>query len=201
MSETLSVLPLAAGSVWEKVAFIVAILLIAHVITLWISTVMWTYRDIQARTSDRSVHAICTLLVAIFNIPGLALYLMLRPQQTLADRFDRQLEVEAFMHDMRDKPSCPSCRRSVDEAFLACPYCRTALRSACDDCGTALDRSWVICPYCMTDRGRPREPEQRPETAAASAPRSGQPGWRENGRAKPTTALTPSASGSLPPGR
>ena len=91
MPETLSVLPLAAGSLWEKVAFIVAILLIAYVVTLWISTVMWTYRDIQARTSDRSVHAICTLLVAVFNIPGLALYLMLRPQQTLSDRFDRQL--------------------------------------------------------------------------------------------------------------
>jgi len=139
MSETLSVLPLAAGSVWEKVAFIVAILLIAYVITLWICTVMWTYRDIHARTSDRSVHAICTLLVAVFNIPGLALYLMLRPQQTLADRFDRQLEVEAFMHDMRDKPSCPSCRRSVDEAFLACPYCRSTLRSACQECSRPLE--------------------------------------------------------------
>jgi RNA polymerase subunit RPABC4/transcription elongation factor Spt4 len=199
MSEILSVLPLAAGSVWEKVALVAAILLIAYVITLWISTVMWTYRDIQARTSDRSVHAICAFLVAVFNIPGLALYLMLRPQQTLSDRFDRQLEVEAFMHDMRDKPSCPSCRRSVDEAFLACPYCRTTLRSACEDCGTALDRNWVICPYCMTDRGAAREPERRPATPAAAQSRGRQ--WRQNVQPKPSTALSTSASGSLPPGR
>ncbi len=197
MSQTLSLLPFSAGSIWEKVALIALILLVTYVITLWVTIVMWTYRDVQARTADRSVQAICTFLVAIFNVPGLALYLLLRPQERLSDRFERQLEVEAFMRDMRDKPTCPSCRRTTDENFIACPYCKTAIRTACDRCSAALDQSWVMCPYCGTERGRTAEPERRAETAAAGD-RGRQP-WRTNGSLKRNGALSPSTSPSLPP--
>ena len=195
MFEVLGLLPFSAGSVWEKIALIALILLVAYIVTLWVTTVMWTYRDIHNRTADRSLQAVCTFLVAVFNIPGLALYLMLRPQETLSDRFERQLEVEAFMRDMRDKPTCPSCRRSTDENFIACPYCKTTIRTACERCSAALDRNWVICPFCGTERGT-AEPDRRPETVAA-ANRGRQP-WRTNGNLRRNPAFSPQTSGSPP---
>jgi type IV pilus assembly protein PilB len=45
-------------------------------------------------------------------------------------------------------PQCPQCLNPVEERFVACPYCRHALRSACGACGMTLKKKWTSCPYC-----------------------------------------------------
>ena len=51
----------------------------AFLAALWISLVIWTYRDIRARARDPLVQTLATLLVAVLNLPGVLVYLILRP--------------------------------------------------------------------------------------------------------------------------
>ena len=51
----------------------------AFLAALWISLVIWTYRDIHTRARDPLVQTLATLLVAVLNLPGVLVYLILRP--------------------------------------------------------------------------------------------------------------------------
>ena len=51
-----------------------------YALVLWFSAVVWVYRDVRNRTSDPVSQLIAVLLVAVFNLPGLVVYLVIRPQ-------------------------------------------------------------------------------------------------------------------------
>lgn len=174
---------------WQDLAVAAVIALVAYALVLWIAALVWTYRDVQERTRDQATHAIAVLLVLVFNFPGLLLYMVLRPKSTLAQLYDRQLEAEALLHEIQEQATCPSCRRKVEQDFVACPYCRSTLRVACESCGRALMAAWVLCPYCGTNRLTPAQP--RPEPAAAVAPPPALPARPKRGS---TARYTPPAS-------
>ena len=140
---------------WQDAARIAVIVLVAYLLVMWIAALVWTYRDISARTRDPFTQAISVLMVVFFNLPGLLLYLILRPTDTLADAYDRQLEAEALLSEIQEQATCPSCRRKIENEFIACPYCRTTLRAACESCTKPLAFGWVVCPYCGSDRPSP----------------------------------------------
>lgn len=140
---------------WQDALIVAVIVLVAYLLVMWIAALVWTYRDAQARTRDPFTQNICLLLVVIFNLPGLLLYLVLRPRHTMIEMYDHQLEAEALLQEIQEQATCPSCRRKVEPDFVACPYCRSVLRSACDDCGRAVSSTWVLCPYCGVERTLP----------------------------------------------
>ena len=132
------------------------LLLLAYVLVLWLSAVVWVYRDVKTRTADEVSQWIAVLLVAVFNLPGLIVYLVIRPQVTIADSYERSLEAEAILHELQlAASSCQNCRRPVEDDFHVCPHCRTTLREACRSCGRWVRTSWATCPYCATDRSAP----------------------------------------------
>ncbi len=47
---------------------------------------------------------------------------------------------------------CPNCGGRVEQSYLACPACGSALREKCPECGQSLDKSWRFCPYCQKER-------------------------------------------------
>ena len=55
----------------------------AFLIALWVSLVVWTYRDIRSRARDPLVQTLSALLAAVLNLPGVLVYLILRPPRTL----------------------------------------------------------------------------------------------------------------------
>ncbi len=149
---------------WESVFALVAGLLIAYAVVLWIGAVVWTYRDIRERTRDGWSQTVAALLVVVFNMPGLILYLILRPHETLTEAYEHRLESEAVKREVMElNRSCPSCARPAKEEFLLCPYCRTKLHEPCGGCGRALELGWLVCPYCGA---------QGPQTALAPALRA-----------------------------
>jgi hypothetical protein len=134
---------------------LVGVVLAAYLVVLWAATVLWTYRDIRMRSEDLSVQVLAVALVLLLPFGGLFLHLILRPPQTLAERYERTLEEEYLRRDIEERYVCPECQRAAEPDFLACPYCRTTLRRRCDDCERVLDLTWSICPYCIGN-GSPR---------------------------------------------
>ena len=163
------------GGSLESTLRLVALLLIAYALVLWLSAIVWAYRDVRNRTTDSGSQVIAVLLVALFNLPGLIVYLVIRPQATLTDAYEHSLEAEAILHELQlTANSCQNCRRPIDDDFNICPQCRTVLREPCRTCGRAIRTSWVACPYCTSDRVPSRTPPataQPQSTAPLTPPR------------------------------
>jgi hypothetical protein len=183
---------------WESLAYVAGVVFAAYLLIMWIAALVWTYRDIVSRTRDTFTQTVSLVLVLVFNLPGLLLYLILRPKDTLADQYDRQLEAEALLHELQEQATCPRCRRKIESDFVACPYCREQLRIACESCGKAMAPTWVMCAYCGTER-RDVAPAPRAAATAQPAPAASSPAPSSSATTarvrRPSTATyTPPAS-------
>ena len=81
----------------------------AFVVALWLSMIVWTFRDARRRSRDIFAILLATLMVAIFGPLGLLLYVLLRPPVTLDELYERSLEEEALLQDLEERPRCPGC--------------------------------------------------------------------------------------------
>src|SRR5436309_8506846 len=143
---------------------------------LWLSIIVWVYRDIRERTRDLGLQVLAVFITMMFfpgfNIPGLALYLMLRPRETLEEAYSRSLEEEALLREIGDEGLCPSCRRFTERGWRICPFCQTQLKDICGECEQLLSFNWVVCPYCTAERkGAARRMDPMPPPAVATASR------------------------------
>ncbi|MGD2144274.1 MAG: zinc ribbon domain-containing protein [Anaerolineae bacterium] len=110
--------------------------------------VIWTFRDIRARTRDILAQILATLLVLVLPLVGLVVYLMLRPRETLEEAYEHSLEQEALLQAIEEPEECPGCGHRVEGSFLYCPDCHTRLKKACPECSRPLRLHWSLCPYC-----------------------------------------------------
>lgn len=177
---------------WQDALVVAGIIVVSYLLVMWIAAIVWTYRDAQSRSRDPFTQNIGLLLVLIFNLPGLLLYLVLRPRDTLLEMYDHQLEAEALLHEIQEQAVCPSCRRKIEPDFVSCPYCRSALRTPCDACGRAIASTWVLCAYCGAERV---------EAAPAPAGSTSKPAFEPPARARraSTATYTPPAKPQSPP--
>ena len=147
-----------------------AALLAAFMTAMWISIVIWTFRDIRSRSRDIFAQILATLMVLVFfplfPLPGLALYMLLRPRETLAEVYERSLEEEALLQGIEERLACPGCNRRIEEEFLICPTCHTRLKKACPACGRLLHLRWNLCPYCGAVQTAVKAAPAPPETVA-----------------------------------
>ena len=122
----------------------------AFLVALWVALVVWTYRDMRSRHRDRLVHILAALMVALLNLPGVLVYLILRPARTLEEEYQQTLEEEALLQSIEDQSVCPGCERHIKDDWQVCPTCQTKLRKPCHSCGRLIELPWNICPYCGT---------------------------------------------------
>jgi RNA polymerase subunit RPABC4/transcription elongation factor Spt4 len=120
----------------------------AYIFALYAGLIIWTFRDIHARSRDVLGQIMATLLVAVFTLPGLLIYVLVRPRTTLADTYERDLAEEALLKDLEQKRACPKCQRRVEADFIVCPNCKEQLKLRCISCERLLSPEWDICPYC-----------------------------------------------------
>lgn len=116
----------------------------------WLAMIIWAYRDMRARSRDTLGQLGVALMVAVLTIPGLLIYLFLRPRETLGEAYERSLEEEALLQEIEEKPTCPGCGQRIQENWQACPHCFTRLKKSCVHCRQMLELSWQLCPYCTT---------------------------------------------------
>lgn len=122
----------------------------AFLAALWLSLIIWVYRDIRARARDPLIRILVVIVVALLFLPGIVIYLILRPSQTLEDEYQQVLEEEALLQAIEDSPTCPGCGRRIKEAWMVCPNCHTKLKKVCHECGKLMELPWNLCPYCGT---------------------------------------------------
>jgi len=117
---------------------------------LWLSLIIWTYRDIRRRARDPLARILAVLVVTLLFLPGILVYFILRPAQTLEEEFQESLEEEALLQSIEDNAICPGCGKRVREDWVACPNCYTRLKKPCHQCGRLMELAWNLCPYCGT---------------------------------------------------
>lgn len=122
------------------------------VIAFWAAMVIWAYRDMRSRSRDRAVGLLAGATVALLNIPGVFIYILLRPRETLSEAYERSLEEEALLQEIEEKATCPGCGQRTDEDWQACPHCHTRLKKPCFHCGKMLELSWNLCPHCAASQ-------------------------------------------------
>ncbi len=122
----------------------------AFLAALWLSLVFWTYRDAKSRGQDPLLRFLAALVVAVLFLPGLLIYLILRPPYTLEEEYQRTLEEEALLQAIEEAARCPGCARRVQPDWVLCPHCHTKLKKPCHHCGKLMELPWEICPYCGT---------------------------------------------------
>lgn len=148
----------------------------AYLLALWFVLIVWTFRDIETRSRSTLTQVFSTLLAVLFYVPGVLLYMILRPKETLDSAFQRSLEEEYLLQDLEELPLCPNCEHYVEEDYRLCPNCQTELRANCYECGRLVDKQWALCPYCGADQGKGAEIQALPKpverwTAPAVQPR------------------------------
>lgn len=137
---------------------------------LWISLVIWAFRDMRARSRDPLAQMMAAFVVAVLPIVGIIIYLILRPRETLAEAYERALEEEALLQEIEERPRCPGCSRSIESKWLLCPHCHTRLKKACPDCHSLLELQWNLCPFCGNNHFDPYQAEMQ---ATAVSPTNG----------------------------
>lgn len=148
-----------------NVARIATAIIGAFVAALWLALVLWTFRDMRSRSHDIFAQLMAALVVAVLNLPGLIIYLILRPRETLAEAYERSLEEEALLQAIEEGRQCPGCGRDVKDDWQLCPYCLTILKRECHKCGYLMDLTWNVCPRCATPAAH-RDPRTiRPESS------------------------------------
>ena len=106
-----------------------------------------------------------TLIVVLFFIPGVIIYMLLRPRETLDERQQRWIEEEYLAQELDEISICPSCNHAVRDEWIFCPNCRFQLRRACQTCGRLVETNWEVCAFCGDELRMPAAP--RGESAAA----------------------------------
>lgn len=139
----------------------------AFTAAFWLSLVIWAFRDMRLRSRDPFAQLLAALLVAALPFVGIILYLILRPPETLAERYERALEEEALLQEIEERPRCPKCSRIVADPWAMCPTCTTELKKQCPVCFHLLELGWDRCPHCTA-----RQPQNRPKLTPAMLQRS-----------------------------
>jgi len=136
---------------WNNVSLVVlglAAFFGAFFVALWASLVIWTFRDMRARSRDAFAQFLAALMVLVLGPFGVLLYFILRPRETLAEKYERSLEEEALLQDIEERQICPGCKQPIQPDYRLCPICHTHLRTPCLHCGRLIHPRWDLCPYC-----------------------------------------------------
>ncbi len=125
--------------------------LVLYFFIVWISIIVWVYKDITNRTNSTIYQIISLLLVLIFTPFGVFIYLLIRPIRTITEKYYDEIEdnldilSEAITHTVIP---CPNCKKEINSHYSFCPHCDFSLFAPCKWCGKSVSFDWNSCPHC-----------------------------------------------------
>ena len=127
--------------------FVWTLLLIALGI-FWIVVLYWVWLDSGDRTSSTGARVGYVLLTLCLSIPGLIIYLLIRPPQTIEEIYWADLERRYLKYETSELGDCPRCGTQLFPGFKYCPNCRLLLKVKCPSCEVEMDKYYQYCPSC-----------------------------------------------------
>jgi len=110
---------------------------------IWIYTILWTARDIYARSDNGGFQFVCILLVIVGSpLIGLPLYLLIRPISLKDDIVGRQTLIDM------ESVTCGSCMRPNLTGYDHCVFCGSTLKIHCKNCKEMYPHTHRYCFKC-----------------------------------------------------
>jgi hypothetical protein len=169
----------------ELDAYISAAMFIIGAYLLPCGSAWWcgTFRDIRLRTRDVLAQVLATLMVAVLTLPGLLVYVLLRPHNTLAGRVRAQSDGRGHPAGVGGKPHLPLVPAAHRAGLCGLPQLPPSTQGALCGLRRLLNLDWDVCPYCgrYRDQSAPEaydhDHEHEVETPEMGAARPGPP-WK-----------------------
>ncbi len=128
------------GFVWSL--FGVALL------AFWLVVLYWVWLDSGDRVTNKGVRIAYVLLATVLFVPGLIIYLLIRPSQTIEEIYWADLERRYLKYETAELGDCPRCGAQLYPGFTYCPDCRFKLKIKCPVCEVEMDKKYKYCPSC-----------------------------------------------------
>lgn len=109
------------GGDWQATARLAATLVGGYLFILWVTSVLWVYRDIQQRTHDPVSQLISVAISIVFPMVSLPIYTALRPTETLHDAYLRLLEREVLLAELWTMQGGGEPRLTTSPTAVAAP--------------------------------------------------------------------------------
>jgi hypothetical protein len=141
-------------------------------VILWLAAAYWAYRDMQLRSDNPVLPYLAAALIVLFTpilfIFGVLVYRVVRPQEKIAEVYERNLAEEALLAEVEAIHTCPGCNRRIHDEWIICPSCRTRLNRVCPTCSRLVGLDWSLCAWCGRDFERADRPAFEPAAAASA---------------------------------
>ncbi len=136
----------------------------AMILIFWLIMVGWVWVDSAERTSKKTARAIYILLVVFLNIPGLIIYLIVRPSETIEEIYWADLERRYLKYETAELGDCPKCGHQLLPGFVFCTNCGYRIKRKCHGCGVLISKDHKYCEFCGAQiRERAAVQEQYPD--------------------------------------
>ena len=145
---------------------IFSFILVLLFVIFWLVIIGWVWIDSSERTSDKNRRFIYVFLVIILNIPGLIIYLIVRPSETIEEIYWADLERRYIKFETAELGDCPKCGHQLYPGYVFCTNCGYEIKKRCPKCNVLVDKDHKFCEFCGYQmRDRAVEQEKYPDTA------------------------------------
>ena len=117
-------------------------------VIFWLFVIGWVWVDSGERTSKKNSRIGYILLVVLLNIPGLIIYLIIRPSETIEEIYWADLERRYLKYETADLGDCPECGSQLFPGYVHCTNCGYTIKIKCPQCDVLVDKDHKFCEFC-----------------------------------------------------
>ncbi len=121
---------------------------LVYYIIVWILVLAWVWTDISARTENWFLRILCMVIVSVLSFPGLIIYILIRPKDTVEEIFWSDLERRYLLYETDGLEDCEVCGYSLTPDYIHCPNCGETLKRYCEECEVYVKKEFNYCPFC-----------------------------------------------------
>lgn len=117
-------------------------------VVFWLFIIGWVWVDSGERTSKRGLRVGYVLLSVFLNIPGLIIYLIIRPSETIEEIYWADLERRYLKYETADLGDCPKCGSQLFPGYVHCTNCGYTIKARCPKCNVLVNKDHKYCEFC-----------------------------------------------------
>ncbi len=140
----LSFFDFVGGIDFNMFGFILGFLLVVF----WLFIVGWVWVDSGERTSKKGLRVGYVVLASLLFIPGLIIYLVIRPSETIEEIYWADLERRYLKYETADLGDCPKCGSQLFPGYVHCTNCGYTIKIRCPKCNLLVNKEHKYCEFC-----------------------------------------------------